>query len=86
MVPSWLTPLPIPECCDGTIRLWATQLPELPNNTIHLSTFRDIIKYGHIDDFVHGLKAIDDAKIYALGKKVPSPCTIHRLFVNFTHS
>ena len=54
---------------DGTVRLWATQFPELPSNAIYLSTFRDIIKYGHIDDFVHGLKAIDDA----LGKKVPSP-------------
>jgi WD40 repeat protein len=54
---------------DGTIRLWATQFPELPTNAIYISTFRDIIKYGHIDDFVHGLKAIDDA----LGKKVPTP-------------
>jgi WD40 repeat protein len=54
---------------DGTIRLWATQFPELPTNTIYISTFRDIIKYGHIDDFVHGLKAIDDA----LGKKLPTP-------------
>lgn len=54
---------------DGTIRLWATQFPELPTNAIYISTFRDIIKYGHIDDFVHGLKAIDDA----LGKKTPSP-------------
>jgi WD40 repeat protein len=54
---------------DGTVRLWATQFPELPTNAINLSTFRDIIKYGHIDDFVHGLKAIDDA----LGKKVPTP-------------